>query len=319
MDHPASNNPRFTLRPSAPEQIYVSVSALAGGFITLPDWAFVSPAQPDSRRTVPSLSFIIAHPGIKASDPLGIFPIRKPLRIMFDLGLRSSATKYPEGQQKHLENRRPFNLEPGIAKQLAENGTVPGDIDAVIFSHVHYDHHGDPEDFPNAKFLVGSGSLDLLRHGLKGKGSHQQFEPDLLPADRTIQLPLSGDSRWEELGPFDSALDILGDGSIYAIDTPGHLPGHTNLLCRVGQEKWVCLCGDAYHDKRILTGEKEIGFWEGPEGEQLCIHLDPAKAMEGIRRLRDLSGIDDVELIAAHDEEWWKMAHAGGRVFPKTL
>ncbi|GME34950.1 hypothetical protein V501_10582 [Neofusicoccum parvum] len=264
--------------------------------------------DPEATRNVPSLAFLITHPG---SDVFGNNNVssHRPFRLMFDLGLRSSAERYMTAQQKHLKSREPYQLK-GAAEQLKAGGIAPEEIDVVLLSHVHYDHHGDPEDFPHAKFLVGHGALSVLKHGLSGKGSHQHFDPNLLPADRAEELPapdghVSGSRtiwQWRELGPFPAALDLLGDGSIYAIDTPGHLPGHVNLLCRTGPQSWVCLAGDAYHDQRLLTGEKEIGCWADELGELLCIHLDKDVAGESIGRLRRLAENNEVELIAAHDD-----------------
>ena len=95
------------------------------------------------------------------------------------------------------------------------------------------------------------------------------------------------------------------------------VPGHVNLLCRTGEEKWVCLCGDAYHDVRLLTGEKEIGTWENDAGHTLCIHLDRASAEESIKRLRTLKDLGNVELIAAHDDGW--LAENQSRMYPSHL
>lgn len=216
----ASSND-FTLPSAAPEQKYVEVSPIPGGFITLPERFFVHPYDADAKRTVPSLTFLIKHPGTSSFN----VDASKPFYLMFDLGLRKAKERYPEVLQKHLEGRSPYDLAPGVAAQLKEGGLHPGEINLVLLSHVHYDHHGDPEDFENAQFAIGHGAMHVLKHGLGGTASHQHFDPNTLPDARSGELSDPKGGNWKQLGPFPAVLDLFDDGSVYVIDTPGHLPG----------------------------------------------------------------------------------------------
>lgn len=309
----ASQN-SFQLPAPSSGQKYVDISPIPGGFITLAENFFVKPFTEGAKRTVPSLTFLVKHPG---SNKYGADP-SKPFYMMFDLGLRKAKEGYPEVLQKHLEGRAPYHLAPGVAAQLKEGGLDPSEINLVMLSHVHYDHHGDPEDFEKAHFTIGQGAMSVLKNGLGGYASHQHFDPDTLPDERSSELPDPTSGQWKPLGPFPATLDLFEDGSVYVIDTPGHLPGHVNLLCRT-KDKWICLCGDAFHDRRLLTGEKEIGEFPNPHGDMICIHVDKEAAAESIRRIRALheGAGDQVEIIAAHEDEWWERNK--GKKFPGTL
>ncbi|KAF4255405.1 hypothetical protein CNMCM8714_004396 [Aspergillus fumigatus] len=278
-------------------QAYVTVGPINGGLITLPERAFVSPSG-DAAVTVPSLSFLITHPGSGSE--------KSPRHLLFDLGLRATLGDYMKEQQAHLELRRPCLLGPGVAQSLQRSGIDPGKIDTIILSHVHYDHHGDPAHFPNAHFFVGAGSLKLLDEGLGIAASHQFFNPDLFRnVLRVSEFPSPGASPWRALGPFAGALDFLGDGSVYVIDAPGHLPGHINLLCRVGPDTWMYLGGDSCHDSRLLTGERQIATWDDGHGNTGCIHVDQTRAEESLSRIRRLQEMEGhkVEVVMAHDIE----------------
>ncbi|KAJ9653789.1 hypothetical protein H2198_007078 [Neophaeococcomyces mojaviensis] len=316
-----------------------TVHALSTGSLTLPERFFITPADAEARRTVPSLSFLVQHHAANG----------KTTRIVFDLGIRHPTTAYPEILQKHLSTRAPFSSEPDAVASLAKGGLTVDDIDYVIFSHVHYDHVGNPQVFinPRTKFIVGPGALDLL----SGKtnlniGSHSFFESDLLPLDRTIELPdisshprkppqaegLSSLNWISTLSPFPHTIDLFSDGAIHIISAPGHLPGHINLAIRILPTKYIILAGDACHDIRLFTGERDIATWVDDTGRHCCIHYDIPKAKETIGRLAEVQKVGmevegqdgrkekaEVEVVFAHNWEWEEEAVRRGRFWPGQL
>lgn len=320
----------------------VTVHALNAGHLTLPEKFFVSPLENDeARKTVPSLSFLVNHTDTDTG---------KLTRIVFDLGIRKKPEDYPEPLYKHSKTRHPLSGEPDTVASLANGGLLPADIDIVMFSHLHWDHIGTPSDYPESTYAIGPGALKIIDGSTKpGVGNHNYFETGMLDFARTLELPpVKGypasasrgsygltestkrlcslfDREWEKVGPFDQAMNIFGDGSVYVISAPGHLDGHINLLCRLENGNQVYLAGDACHDVRLLTGEMEIATWTDDlhPGVVCCIHKDKAMAETTIRCMREAmqnpGDLQNVEVVFAHDPVWAKNAESQRRFFPGSL
>lgn len=119
----------------ASNQVYVSISALEGGHLTLPERLFVTDADPEKRSTVPSLSFLIRHPSAGQNG-------KTSTNVVFDLGMRRDITKFKPAQHIHIQNRQPTIVHPDVADSLRAGGLSPEtDIDIVILSHVSRNIH----------------------------------------------------------------------------------------------------------------------------------------------------------------------------------
>ena len=280
------------------DSTYPTVSPLKCGFLSPPASKFISDARLDEKMTSNS-------------------------KIVFDLSIRKDLTKYHPGLQKHIATRDPLSSENDVRSALALGGLPVEEIDYVIVSHIHWDHVGTPGDFTRATFIAGHNTGKLLRNEMGPDLANPYYEPDLLPAERTIELPATPSAggntgvfnsergwHWSSKQPLTDVIDMFNDGTMYIVDSPGHVPGHLNALIRVAQDKWVYLAADACHHARIFKGEVDFGSWTDEQGRKAWIHkdIDAAYRTLGImRRLRD-EGLDGVpvEVILAHDGEWEK-------------
>lgn len=128
------------------------------------------------------------------------------------------------------------SLTKTIPEQLATLKLEPSDIAIVGISHMHGDHTGQAQNFPSAKLLIGKADLELT------KGDKDPFGP-WRAAGAKVQTMHGGD------------VDVFGDGSVIALNLPGHTPDHMALLVKLAGGN-VLLSGDLYHatEARAMKG-----------------------------------------------------------------
>lgn len=119
------------------------------------------------------------------------------------------------------------SLDHTIPEQLATIGLKPADISIVGISHLHGDHVGQAKDFPAATLLIGKKDFEAT------KGKQDPFAA-WRGAGAKVKAMDGGD------------VDLFGDGSVVALNMPGHTPGHMALLVRLASGP-VLLTGDLYH------------------------------------------------------------------------
>lgn len=121
-----------------------------------------------------------------------------------------------------------------VASQLGSHGISPR---AVFLTHLHGDHTSGLVDLPAQVPAVFSRGEDTFMQKAM-MGDHLDGRPlYALDFDEAPALP-----------PFEHVLDLLGDGSIWAISTRGHSPNHVSYLVNA-QSGPVLITGDAcaYH------------------------------------------------------------------------
>jgi N-acyl homoserine lactone hydrolase len=103
-----------------------------------------------------------------------------------------------------------------VASQLRSRGISPR---AVFLTHLHGDHTSGLVDLPaSVPAVFGRGEDTFMQKAMVG--DHLNGRPlYALDFDEAYALP-----------PFECVLDLLGDGSLWAISTPGHSPNHVSYL-----------------------------------------------------------------------------------------
>ncbi|KAM5543127.1 hypothetical protein V8D89_003001 [Ganoderma adspersum] len=275
----------MSLPPPTADQAYCEISAIDSGHI--------SRVLLGTLNDLPCLAFLLRHS--RTGEP-----------FRFDLGIRPDIENL--GDVTNLVSRMDLRLQGrDIPAALEKGGLARADVKHIAISHIHFDHAGFPPAFPNATFLVGAGAKPILETQAPDfKGTMYSID---LPLERTNFLDSSA-ADWASIGPFPRALDFYGDGSVYIVDAPGHMPGHLNLLVRTSADGgWVFLAGDSAHDWRLLTGEAMVGHhhtWGGQE------------TIERIKAL--LAGHPRVRVLLAHDMPFVNANTADGTGYwPDTI
>ncbi|KAI0629942.1 Metallo-hydrolase/oxidoreductase [Trametes polyzona] len=292
----------WTLPAPKPGQPYMEVSALEAGLLELRLRLFVAGSGPNESAMCPSMAFYLKH---SASGE----------GIVFDLGIRRNLETHPPAVQQ-LNAGREVVVHQTVDESLRKGGLDPESVKTVFISHLHFDHVGDSSAFPNATFILGGEAEDLLAHAYP-------VDPDSLCSQTSVPLSRTrflSKEFTESIGPFPRAYDYFGDGSMYIIDSPGHLPGHINVLARTNATgSWIYLAGDTTHDTRILRGEREVAVALQPDGLVRCIHSDKEQAEEQIRRVRQLLDDPKILVLLAHDCNWYEANKDGTSFFPGII
>lgn len=175
--------------------------------------------------------------------------------------------------------------------QLRGLGLEPADVRAVVMTHLHYDHTGAAYEFSHAPFVVdraewaSAGSSGVLKGYRHANLDH--------PLDwRLVDFAAPDVGSHETFG---RALDLLGDGSIRLLSTPGHSRGHLSVLLRLGGGRELLLTGDAAYARRSIDEDLLPPFCEDVHRYR--------RSLAEIRRYLERN--PDVEVVCGHDAESW--------------
>jgi N-acyl homoserine lactone hydrolase len=202
-------------------------------------------------------------------DRLVRFPIPAYLietdeeRILVDTGLHPAAAEDAARHYGNADSLGLFQLEldAGIGEQVDLTT-----ITKVVITHLHFDHAGGLAQL--------SPSVPVVVQRREWEASH-----DAAGVAKNFYLPLDYSTVAEQVVLVDGDHDLLGDGSVELLSTPGHTPGHQSV--RVGER--LVLGGDVTH------------FASGLDDHRFPMFADDFAAQtasaERLRALRDAGAV----------------------------
>jgi glyoxylase-like metal-dependent hydrolase (beta-lactamase superfamily II) len=215
--------------------------------------------------------------------------------IVFDTGQdRASITDngyFPAGPTGHLYHRLArFDIgeDDTLTAQLATLGYAPADVSTAIVSHLHEDHIGGLRELAGSALVVSAAEwaeLSARAPELRGFLRRHIRLPGL-----NWQLISPEPTRDPALAPFTESLDLMGDGTLVLLPTPGHTAGSISLLVRRAGRPPLLLAGDLTYGAELL----EQGRLPGVGGRR--------RLAESSRRVRALTEQQrGLVVLPAHD------------------
>lgn len=270
----------------------VKLRVFSAGSCTHPEWVTIRGGSLRSVR-IPALFACIEHP---QAGP-----------ILFDTGYSDRFFRETDLFPARLYRMvTPVQFEAGqsAAERLRAAGIPPENIRQIVVSHFHADHVAGLHDFPQAEFLYEGKALESMRR-LRGiRAVKRGFLPGLLPGDfERRSRPFAPASRIEvpeallPRFPFRRVTDVLGDGSLLAVDLPGHAYGQIGLLLRTERGP-ALLCADAAWSAAAYRENRPPSALAG------IIMPDRKAYADSFRALRELrEAFPELTIIASHCPE----------------
>ena len=196
---------------------------------------------------------------VKARFPVPAYLIETDSeRILVDTGLHPGAAEDTASHYGAGDALGMFELEQetSVADQIDLST-----LTRVVMTHLHFDHAGGLALLPDSLPIVIQ-----RREWEAGK------DPDAIA--RNFFQPKDYESVGDRIELVDGDHDLLGDGSIELLLTPGHTPGHQSV--RVGES--LVIGGDVLHYESTLDDRLFPVFADDPDAQ-----ADSADRLEALR------------------------------------
>jgi N-acyl homoserine lactone hydrolase len=215
--------------------------------------------------------------------------------VLFDTGQdRASLTDpsyFPAGLGGLLYKRLArfqIGIEETLVARLGAVGYAPSDVRLAVLSHLHEDHIGGIPYLTDTEFVVSDAEWqELAKPAPELRGFLRGHIGMPGARFRRIRFEPTEDSA---LAPFTAAYDLMGDGALMLLPTPGHTPGSMSLFVRRASGSPLLLVGDVTYEAEVLEAGRIPGV-----GDKVGLRQTSAMILELERRHPGLV------ILPAHD------------------
>jgi N-acyl homoserine lactone hydrolase len=218
---------------------------LSGEIMAPPAWfrrpaGFAGPlrgmlARRSSWIALPIPAFLIDHPTAGS--------------ILVDTGLHASVPGNASDSLGPVAKLLHIRMAPeqAIPAQLEALGVDAHGIRTVVMTHLHYDHASGVSQFPQATFVVSRAEWEAAADG----GMKEGYRPRQFDHAFDWRAIDYEHADVASFASFARSVDLLGDGSIRLVSTPGHSRGHQSVVLRL-HDRELLLTGDAAYRRETI-------------------------------------------------------------------
>ena len=217
--------------------------------------------------------------------------------VLFDTGQNpavvTDANYWPDPVTAFFERhifRWHIGPEDSLSAQLERAGYSAADVSTAVISHLHCDHVGGIADIPQAELYTAAEGFAYMRgpdHPERRTVLRERIE---IPGAKRQMIPFESTND-PTIAPFTEKFDVMGDGSLVVLPTPGHLPGSVSMLVRRGAAAPLLLVGDLTYDEELIQRDQFLAT-----GDKDLLAASFAK----VRALKER--MSDLVILPAHDQ-----------------
>ena len=174
-----------------------------------------------------------------------------------------------------------------LQARLAAAGVSPGDVDAILMTHLHVDHIGGLAStagtavFSKAELVIPQGEADFWLSEANAAAAPDDRKPSFAAVQAAV-------------APYRSRLRLFSGTDvapgIQAHPLPGHTPGHTGYLVTSGDAA-LLIWGDVLHFQDVQLRRPEVG---------MVFDTNPDEATRSRLRVLDMAARDRLMVAGMH-------------------